>query len=197
MRQCEPSCEDEHARQYRVVDQMLTMHSLYRDILSRRAFWLNTTLVALSLVLAVFSFVEDSLLRVLGFEPEVTRFVVGGLAVGVLIVAITEFRVDWQSVAGRHADAARRLAEMKALYRQYKTREKLGDSDVEPKLADEYHRLMEMLPAIPDRWFNRLKANHCYKVALSKRVSQYPTTPVWMMRLMLRVEGIREVFKGG
>ena len=83
---------------------------------------------------------------------------------------------------------------MKSLYRQYSTEEMVKDVGSEAKLADEYHRLMEMLPAIPDRWFNRLKARHCYKVEVSQRVSCYPKTPVWLLCLMVRTEGVREAF---
>ena len=43
MTQGDSTTKAENERQYRVVDQMLTMHALYRDALQRRAFWLNTS----------------------------------------------------------------------------------------------------------------------------------------------------------
>src|SRR2546425_528267 len=99
------STKDENERQYGVIDQMLTMHSSYQDRMERRAFWLNTVLIASSLFLAIFAFVGDELLRAVGLDPAMTRFLLGLTAVVVLIGSITEFRVDWRSVAGRHAEA--------------------------------------------------------------------------------------------
>ena len=186
--------DSEERRQYRVIDQMLTMHALYRDFLNRRAFWLNTILVALSLFLSVFSFVSDGLLAILGYEPEAARFIFGVAAVAVLIGAITEYRVDWKSVAGGHAEAARKLATTKALYRERmkKVRDVGGAGR---SLSEEYNAVMEALPVIPDRWFNALKARHCYKVVLSQRISQYPKTPIWLLRFQVRKEGIREALR--
>ena len=59
----------ENERQYGIIDQMLTMHSSLRDRMERRAFWLNTALIASSLFLTVFAFVGDDLLRALGLDP--------------------------------------------------------------------------------------------------------------------------------
>ena len=187
--------KNENERQYRVVDQMLTMHALFRDSMERRAFWLNTSLVASSLFLAVFVFVGDNLLRMLGLDPPTARLVLGLVAVAVLIAAITEFRVDWRSAAGRHANAATRLAAMKARYR--KSFSETGGNDLvrNTSLTADYDRMMGCLPAIPDRWFNALKARHNFKRLLSQRTSEYPKTPLWFLRSQLRIEGIHEALR--
>ena len=153
------------------------------------------SLVASSLFLAVFAFVGDDLLRMLGLNPPTARFIIGLAAVVVLIAAITEFRVDWTSVAGRHADAASRLAAMKASYRKSFAKTG-GDNGVKnASLTAEYDRLMSVPPPIPDRWFNVLKARHKYKRLLSQRTSDYPKTPFWFLRLQLRIEGFREALR--
>ena len=54
-----PKNEKEYERQFRVIDQMLSMHSSFRDRMERRAFWLNTILISLSLLLTVSAFVSD------------------------------------------------------------------------------------------------------------------------------------------
>lgn len=184
--------KEENERQYRVIDQMLTMHSSFRDRMERRAFWLNTALVASSLFLTVFAFVGDDLLRALGLDPVLTRFVLGLIAVVVLICSITEFRVDWHSVAGRHAEAVSRLARMKAKYRQSFTDTGGNDQQTNRILTSECDNMMDNLSTIPDQWFNVLKAEHQFKRLLSERVSQYPRTPIWVLRLQLRIEGIQE-----
>lgn len=184
--------KEENERQYVVVDQMLTMHSLLRDHMERRAFWLNTALIASSLFLTVFSFIGDDLLRALGFDPVITRFILGMAAVVVLICSITEFRVDWRTISGRHAEAASRLGVVKARYRKSFTEMAGNDPKRNARLTSEYERIMASLPAIPDRWFNVLKAEHRFKRLLSERISLHPKTPIWFLRLQLRFEGIRQ-----
>jgi hypothetical protein len=187
--------KEENERQYDVTDQMLTMHSSFRDRMERRAFWLNTALVAVSLFLTVMVFVGDDLFLALGFDPAMTRFVLGLAAVVALIFSNTEFRVDWRSVAGRHAEATLRLAALKAKYRKSFAETAGDDLRMNAKLTAEYEKIMTSIPAIPDRWFNTLKAEHCYKQLLSRRISQCPKTPIWFLRLQLRVQGIREALK--
>jgi hypothetical protein len=187
----------ENERQYGVIDQMLTMHSLFRDRMERRAFWLNTALIASSLFLTVFAFVGDDLLRSLSLDPAMTRFVLGLVAVLVLICSITEFRVDWRSVAGRHAEAVSRLATLKAKYRNSYIETGGDDPEKNAILTSEYDNIMNSLSAIPDRWFNALKAEHRFKRLLSERISRCPKTPRWFLRLQLRIEGIREALHLG
>jgi hypothetical protein len=187
--------KEENERQYRVIDQMLTMHSSFRDRMERRAFWLNTALIASSLFLTVFSFVGDDLLRALSLDPALTRFVLGLVAVVVLICSITEFRVDWRSAAGRHAEAVSRLARMKATYRQSFTDTGGNDPQTNRILTSECDNMMSNLSTIPDRWFNVLKAEHRFKRLLSERISQCPKTPRWILRFQLRTEGILEALQ--
>ena len=188
---------DENERQYRVIDQMLSMHSILRDRMERRAFWLNTVLVASSLCLTVFVFVGDELLEELSLDPRRTRLALGLVAVVVLICSITEFRIDWRAVAGRHGDAALRLAELKAMYRRSQAETARNNPQKHRRLTSEYDKAMSILPPIPDRWFNKLKAEHQFKRLLSVRISQHPTIPTWLLRLQLRGEGLRKVRHAG
>ena len=137
------------------------------------------------------------LLRVLGLDPAITRFLLGLAAVGVLICSITEFRVDWCSVAGRHAEAVSRLAPLKAKYRKAYAETGGSDPSKNARLTSEYDKLMNSLPPIPDRRFNALKAEHQFKRLLSERISQCPKAPTWFLRLQLRSDGIREALRTG
>lgn len=186
----------ENERQYSLIDQMLSMHSSLRDRMERRAFWLNTALIGTSLFLCVAVFIGDDLLRVFGRDPDTIRFILGFVSAAVLLFSITEFRVDWRSVAGKHADAVRRLAELKTQFRQ-SFAEKGGNDAVENnRLATEYARMMDSLPPIPERWFNILKAEHRFKKLISERISRYPKSPFCLLYLQLRIEGIIEAYRG-
>lgn len=186
---------EENERQYGLVDQKLTMHASYRDHMERRAFWLNTALIAFSFFLCVFAFIGDDVLRAIRLDPAMTRFVLGMTAVLVLICSITEFRVDWRSVAGKHGEAVSRLADLKAKYRKSFDETRGLDPKKNARLTAEYNKVMTSLPAIPDRWFNKLRAEHRYKRLLSDRVSKIPKAPIWYLRLQLRCEGIGQARK--
>ena len=185
----------ENERQYVVLDQMLSMHSSYRDRLERRAFWLSVMLVAASLLLMVLGFIEDSMLAKAGLDPGTTRFVLGMIGVFMLVCSITDMRADWRSVAGRHAEAADRLAELKSKYRKAFTETSGDDSKKNTRLTSEYDKTMSDLPAIPDRWFNTLKAEHQFKRLFSERISLCPKAPKWYLWFQLRREGIQEARK--
>ena len=177
-------------RQYRVVDQSLSMHASLRDAYEKRAFWLNTCQIGISLVLCILAFVTDALLEAARYDAARTRFLLGGIATVVLLLSITEFRVDWKSRAANHGEAVKRLGRLKAEYRQVLT-DVNGRSDGDGgQLEDEYNRTMGRLPPIPEGRFAQLKAAHQFKIALSKRISLNPQAPTWYLRVLLRLEGV-------
>ena len=119
----------------------------------------------------------------------------GSIATVILLLSITEFRVDWKSSAANHEDAVRRLSALKAEYRKRRCAVREGGCDDWARLDRDYHRTMDRVPAIPERAFAGLKAAHQFKVALSKRASKNSLGPAWFMRLVLRWEGIRTEYR--
>ena len=182
--------ETERARQYRLVDQMLSMHSLLRDQYARLAFRLNTLQIGISLFLAVLAFVSDRVLITLGLDPGLARLVLGLSAVLILLLAIVEFRADWRGTSARHGDAVRQFASLKAKYRN----EVEGDCAL---LTEDYNRLGESVIPIPESRFVHLKAAHKLKRLLSESISRNPGVPRWILATRLRVRAIRAMFTDG
>jgi hypothetical protein len=182
--------KEENQRQYEVVDQLLSMHSIYRDRLELRAFLLNSLLVAASLILCAASFINDEQIRLLGWDPNVARLIFGGISVVVLIFAIAEFRVDWKSVAGKHALAVHQLGELKVEYRTEFSRSQGQDEKANRRLTLQYKRIMKDLVPVPERQFVGLKKLHQAKKALSRRIAENPTSPVWFLRFVMCWEGL-------
>ena len=190
--------KQENKRQYELTDQLLSMHSSLRDKYERRAFWLNTALIGMSLFLCVLAFVEDGVLGSLGYHPPMARFVLGFSAVIVLLLSITEFRVNWTVMGARHAEAVESLGELKAKYRKAYNESEGADLKKNSRLTTQHNKTMADLPPIPERYFIQLKADHQYKRILSRRLGQNPKVPTWFLRIQLRLEGIRgRVEKGG
>ena len=189
------STEQENERQYESIDQALSMHSSLRDRYRGRAFWLNTVQIGISLFLCVFAFVGDDVLRLLGYDPSMVRTIIGFAAVIVLLLAITEFRVNWTEIGARHAEAARCLGELKAKYRMAFNESAGNDAIENSRLTVEYQKTMAILPPIPERDFIQLKADHQFKRIMSQRLSHNPKAPQWFLRIQLRCEGICAALK--
>ena len=189
------STKQENERQYALIDQLLSMHSSLRDKYENYAFWLNTIQIGISLLLCAFAFVGDNVLRSLGYEPAMARFVLGFFAVVVLLLSITEFRVDWKATGSKHGEAVEHLAGLKAKYRKAFNESAGSDSKKNSRLTTEYNKTMEILPPIPERHFPQLKAAHQFKRILSQRLSLNPKAPVWILQAQIRWEGIRAALK--
>jgi len=187
--------KEENERQYEIIDQLLSMHSSLRDRFECQAFWLNTIQIGVSLFLIVLAFVQDYAIQSLGFDPGRARYLFGTCAVVVLIISITEFRVDWKSVGSRHGEATRHLAELKAKYRKAFSESAGEDNEKNSRLATDYDRLMAILPPIPEKHFIPLKASHRFKAILSEQVGRHPKTPVWFLWLVLRLQGMNSALK--
>ena len=189
------SSQQENERQYELIDQLLSMHSSLREKYERRVFLLNTSLIGISLFLSVFAFVGDDVLKSLSYHPPMARFVLGFSAVIVLLLSITEYRVDWRAIGSRHVEAVKCLAELKAKYRKAFNESADNDSKKNSRLTTEYDKTMAILPSIPERYFNQLKASHQFKRILSQRLSRNPKAPAWFLRVQLRLEGMRVALK--
>lgn len=182
-------------RQYDVVDQLLSMHSVLRDRYARRALVLNTSLVGVSLFLCVLAFVDHDVLRTVGVDPATSRVVLGLCGLVLLLLSITEFRVNWTHVASQHALAVGHLADLKAKFRTTSSDKASMGSQTCAMLTEAYHNTMRILPSIPDHEFNRLKAYHQFKRLLSSRISENPKAPNWLLHLQLRLEGICDALR--
>ena len=179
--------ESDNDRQYRVINQMLTAHSVLRDRCKRRAFVISTGILALSVALNAFVFASDDMLRLI-FRGHVDFGKLGLqiTSVFLLILSIIELKVNWAAEGGSRDEALKRLARLKAKYREVFGRQR--DEASQNELTREYARTMEEIPAIPEKLFAKLKATHEFKCLLSKRISAHPGVPHWILAVLLQLK---------
>jgi len=187
--------DTENDRQYRVLTQMISMYSMLRDRYRRRDFWLNVVLIVVSISLNAFVFASDDAFTALGLPPGAARTSLKTTSVVALILSIIRLKVDWQGMAKSYSDASERLGLLKAKYREGYEKVAAGDRTIAEQLSQEYARAMEGLARIPETQFNALKARHEFKVRLSARISQYPTSPAWLLHILMRADGMRAAFR--
>jgi hypothetical protein len=183
--------ENENKRQYRVIDQMMTMHSVLRDRYRQRARLLSIGLLAFAVALNAFVFADDKVLVFLfGSNLEAAKIGLGITSVALMILSIIEYRVDWESMAQSHGEAVVRLGRLKTKYQEEFSRSVAGAGLDQVSLSLDYARTMEEFPSIPEAQFHRLKARHAFKRRLSKEIDDNPGVPVTLLSLRLRARGI-------
>jgi hypothetical protein len=187
-----PPTPEEFRRKRRVLDQMLTGHSLLRDRYERRALVLTLLLLSLSIVATSVAFLSgDPTASIFGIRARVQVWV-GVLTALIFFLTLVDLRVDWRQRAGSHEEAARRLGRLKGLFRSVNVTD--GVVDVGGRDVNlEYDTTMEQLPPIPDSRFLWVKTKHTRKVRASKLLDQHPGAPLWYVRLLAMWQGIRGV----
>jgi len=185
---------DELKHHYRVVDMMLSMHSLLRDRYRRDGLIADLLLLFFSLVLNAFVFLDPSILDALRIGHDASRIVIGVSSILLLFLSLVIWRVDWKERAQAHAQATDTLAKLKLDCRTV-----LKASPVSADLAREQAHtctlILTTLPKIPERDFIRLKAAHKRKVQLSRLLDAYSGTPVWVLRLRMMWRDTRAYFR--
>ena len=185
---------EEYARRLRILDMMLSAHSVLRDRYERRAKGLTLLIMGLSVAAAAVAFISGEPEATIGPFTARAQVWVGMLTCLIFFLAILELLVEWRRKAWAHDEAAQRLSDLKAVFKRAREEDGVMRSDAD--LLDAYDHTMEALNAlrvrIPDARFNALKAKHLRKVELSKRASARPERRVVLHRLDLFREGLKK-----
>ena len=176
--------ETEQERQFRVVDQMLTMHSLLRDRYIRWSRLLDYSILGSSVMLNAFVFSGDDTYLLFGVAPSQGRLLVSVVSVFVLVVSLVAVSANLSERGRTHQNAVTELANLKAEGRRPDGGE-----------LKSFNKVMATIPPIPDRLFNHLKSKHVAKVALSQMISEFPGAPVWILKLKLIFLGSRRAWR--
>jgi hypothetical protein len=175
----------ELARRRRVVDMMLTAHSVLRDRYARRASVVDVIGLAFSVVLCLFTWPDPALIRYAGVNDNLARIILGLCAAAVFCVSVVQLRVDWKARGAEHQKAAEKLARVKALYRRVKHEVENSGGEGEDRLASAFEEgdaLIEDIRAIPEREFIPLKALHNRKVTVSRVLDRFPGASLRLLR---------------
>jgi hypothetical protein len=167
---------------YRVIDMMLTAHCKLRDSNNRKAMLIDLMLLGSSIVLCAMVFFDSGILIQLKIDPQFIRIVIGICSVVVFFVSLITLRVDWKGQAQKYAEAAALLARCKGECRSIlKSDEKPTEENVS-KACRECLWTFQMLPAIPEDKFLKLKVLHKRKIQISKMADNNPGCPFWVLR---------------
>lgn len=184
--------EKENERQYRVLNQMISMHAALRDRYQRWSLVLSVGLLAGAICLNAFVFAGDAVFTAIGVDATAARAFIGAISVVLLIISLVELKTDWAGSCREHGNAVKTLSDLKASYRMAHSRPNDPGASALADLSAEYGCVMDGLPPIPERLHNRLKARHLFKLEESRWISAHPRTPLVIGRWILRWHGTRE-----
>ena len=181
----------ENKRLLRVIDSMLTSHSILQERYKLWACILDVVLVVASVLLLVTAFADPEMLKVLKISPSFAIIIERFSSVVVFIVSLIMLRVDWSGKAVSHGKARDSLIRLKG-----ETNAVLLDDSVSKEKLEKHSQLCSVtlgeLCPIPERQFNKLKAKHLKKKELSKLISEYPGCPYYFLKIRLCVVRITE-----
>lgn len=170
----------------RIVDMMLSAHSVLRDRNSRKALLVDIVSLVISSILVAAIWANAEIYEFLKIATSLADNILGITSLAIFILALINFRVDWKQKAELHNNAHKRLAFLKSKLAEWASCS--GDNGAKTTLYEilkECQITMESVPAIPENRFNSLKAIHLRKVELSKALSRTPGASVYVIRIKL------------
>ena len=182
--------QTEVSRQYRVLDQMISMHSMLRNRCDSRAFFVDVVLIACSVIFCATTFICDDTITKTGLPIDVTRRALGVAAIAAFFASIVSFRVNWKGIAAEHARGVDKLTKVIALFREKRSSDKTWPTESLPVLSKAYWDVMDNTVPIPEKFFLSLKRRHLVKVEISKLSSKRPGCPLWILRAALLCKSV-------
>jgi hypothetical protein len=165
--------KEELERKKRVINMMITMHSVLSHQNRRKALCGNIVLLLAAIFLNVFIFFDYKYLAFTNLSEDFIKNLLGIASIVTFALSIIFLLVDWNKMAEEHEQSINQLSKLLSMLREIQTIEDPSALEVKSSLFNElYDLIMESLPKIPNNKFNRLKAKHYYKVELSKFIDK-------------------------
>lgn len=180
-----PIQRQDFEQQAKVVDMMLTIHSILATRYYRKSQILELSMLAISTILVALTFVDPQILSFLNIHSDTARILIGVCSVLVFFLSIVSLIVDWKGKSAQHREAFKTLIPLKSEWREMRS----SFDDLDERSRIEFVRksalILGTITPIPDAQFNQLKAEHYKKVALSKLISAYPGSSTMLLRFKL------------
>ncbi|KUO48821.1 MAG: hypothetical protein APF76_18245 [Desulfitibacter sp. BRH_c19] len=189
----ENSYRDDIKRHFKVIDMMLTAHSVLRDKNNIYSKISDVLLFIFAVILN--SVVLIDVFNLLQIDDKIVSILIGGSSVFLLILSLVSLLMGWKEKALKHNHATILLSDLKLRCRELRIE---PDPSLEyiKREIDLYNNCLNSLPIkIPEREFLKLKAYHQRKIMLSKKISQYPGSSIFLIRIVLWFEGNLELLK--
>jgi hypothetical protein len=171
--------------QSKVVDMMLTMHSILASRYKFRAQVLELSILGISIVLVATIFLDPQIISFFHTNTKSTRVLIGVCSILVFFFSIVSLIVDWKGRATQHREAFKILIPLKTEWREVLASYGENDERSRTEFVRKSSLIIGNLIPIPDAKFNKLKAYHYKKVELSKLISDHPGSSIIFLKLRI------------
>lgn len=186
-----PVSDKELIRQFRVLDQTLSIHTILRDRYKTCALAIDIVLLGCAVIFTATTFARDDLFSQVGLLPEKVRYILGVASIIAFFASLVAILVDWKGKAARHQDAAEKLGAAMALFRKFRSDDGTWPQDRRGEIHQAYWEAMNNIIEIPSALFVSLKAQHLRKVQLSKMLDRRPGCPIFVLRFLILWQALK------
>lgn len=190
-----PVSQSELTRQFRVLRQTLSIHTMLRDRYTKFALTVDIILLACAVVFCATTFARNEVFAFIGLAAENVRFILGIASILAFFASLVALRVGWKGKAALHQEAEQRLTNVLELFREICRDDETWPEDKSDDLHQAYWDAMKYNVDIPAKKFVGLKSRHMRKVQISKMLDDLPGCPVIVLRLILLFRSIKKAIR--
>lgn len=187
--------KEELKQQSKVVDMMLTMHSILANQYLRKAQILEISMLAISTVLVASTFIDSQTLLHFSLSKENAHIIFGLCSILVFLLSIVSLVVNWKGKSRQHREAFNALISLKSEWKEVLSYYDKFDEQNLKEFTRKSSLIISNLIPIPDNRFNQLKARHYKKVKLSKMISAHPGSSILLLRILIFFRSSKKAIK--
>lgn len=177
--------KEELNRKYRVINMMITMHSIMYHRFKAKALISNIFFLITAIILNVFIFFDFEYLDFLNIKEVSIKYIISISSFTIFLLSVVFMLIEWTKKSERHEQATNQLSRLLNELRMILKIEDDSLLNSKSELFNElYNQTFETIPKIPDKKFNYLKAKHYQKVELSKFIDNYKGTPFFVIKIL-------------
>lgn len=181
--------KDELQRKYKVINMMITMHSILHQRFKTKSLVGNIFFLLTAIILNVFIFFDFDYLSFTGFSIDKIKNIVAVTSFLIFLLSVVFMLVEWSKKSEQHLQAINQLSRLLNELRSLLKIENSALLSNKSELFDElYNQVNETIPKISDRKFNYLKARHYNKVEISKFIDKHKGKPYFVIRILFFFE---------
>lgn len=175
----------EMKRVRRVSDMLATAHANLRERFSRRALFLDLSILGLSTWLIAVVFVEPRIgvkLTPRGFDPQIWT---GLLGVATFFLSVIQLRVDWKGRSDAHRRTYDLYSEVKRECGYLLASTETLTRDNCARVLGRYDMATDIGTPLPEPDFLIQKKKHLQKVAVSRVLDEHPSVSITLLRMKM------------
>lgn len=177
--------KEELKRKHRVINMMISMHSVLHQRFKTKSLIGSIFFLLAAIILNVFTFFDYRYLNFLGVEEAHAKNILAIVSFSIFLLSVIFLLVEWSKKSEQHLQAINQLSR---LLNELRAIQSIEESEIvkhKVELFDElYNQTFDTVPKIPDNKFNRLKARHYKKVAVSKFIDKHNGKSYLLIRIL-------------